>query len=158
MKKKKKGKILASRFTSSQGPAVKHSKPLPKKESTKSKGAIGFVPYKKEELILTIGDGNFSFSNALATIFEGEASNIVATAYDPGLIVVICLLLETILKQKYEDAEKNISSLTECGGTVLYNIDGTNLEAAKKRKGNEALDAQFDKIVFNFPHVGTKIL
>ena len=40
--------------------------------------------------------------------------------------------------------------------TVLFNVDAQKLEKTKvlkKRSENESL--RFDKVVFNFPHVGT---
>lgn len=98
------------------------------------------VPFDHHDSILLIGEGNFSFSNALVNTFNA-AENITAT----------CLDSETVLHQKYSDAQENIENLNENGGTVIYDFDCTSLKCAK------SLNERFDKIVFNFPHVGLGI-
>lgn len=70
--------------------------------------------------------------------------------------------------EKYPDLDAHVSALRQAGATVLFGIDATRLEDHKevrefcgmssKGQGKEALEdgtvAGFDKIVFNFPHVG----
>ncbi|RKO93962.1 hypothetical protein BDK51DRAFT_19525, partial [Blyttiomyces helicus] len=85
--------------------------------------------------------GNFSFSSALLTRLHG-ASALTATSYDP----------EPVALQKYPDLDAHVSAVREMGGTVLFGVDATELEKCKPLRG-----MLFDKIVFNFPHVGAGI-
>jgi 25S rRNA (uracil2634-N3)-methyltransferase len=87
-----------------------------------------------------IGEGNFSFARCLCDILGGD--RIIASCYDS---------LET-LTTKYPDAPTNIEGILELSGTVLYNVDATELSGSKKLKGKK-----FDRVVFNFPHVGLGI-
>ncbi|EAZ45128.1 hypothetical protein OsJ_29765 [Oryza sativa Japonica Group] len=96
--------------------------------------------YSSLQSILTVGDGDFSFSLALATAF-GSGDNLVATS------------LDTIedLRGKYSKAESNIMELKRMGATVLHGID------AKRMKDHTNLKLRrFDRIIFNFPHAGFK--
>lgn len=86
--------------------------------------------------------GNFSFARSVAELLPSIAYKIFATCYDS----------ESDLKEKYEDAIENIQAIEDLGGTVLYHIDATKLAKLKQFKGK-----RFDKIVFNFPHVGAGI-
>ncbi|XP_040383600.1 uncharacterized protein LOC102721956 isoform X2 [Oryza brachyantha] len=96
--------------------------------------------YSSVQSILTVGDGNFSFSLALATAF-GSGENVVATSLDS---------IEH-LRDKYSKAESNIMELKRLGVTVLHGID------AKRMKDHTDLKLRrFDRIVFNFPHAGFK--
>jgi len=67
-------------------------------------------------------------------------------------MVATCYDNETELKEKYSDAAENIEAIEDLGGRVLYQIDATKLASSKHFKGK-----RFDKIVFNFPHVGAGI-
>ncbi|KAG8049862.1 hypothetical protein GUJ93_ZPchr0009g1210 [Zizania palustris] len=96
--------------------------------------------YSSVQSILTVGDGDFSFSRALATAF-GSGENLVATS------------LDTIddLRSKYSKAESNITELKRLGATVLHGVN------AKRMKDHTDLKVRrFDRIVFNFPHAGFK--
>ncbi|KAF0913834.1 hypothetical protein E2562_024919 [Oryza meyeriana var. granulata] len=96
--------------------------------------------YSSIQSILTVGDGEFSFSLALATAF-GSGENLVATSLDT---------LED-LRGKYSKAESNIMELKRMGATVLHGVD------AKRMKDHTSLKLRrFDRIVFNFPHAGFK--
>ncbi|CAG8451442.1 6712_t:CDS:2 [Ambispora leptoticha] len=99
-------------------------------------------PYKQGESILLVGEGNFSFACSLAEHILTTGETITATSYDN----------EELVYEKYEDARENIKILREYGATVLFEIDGTLLEKYKVLKGK-----RFDKIIFNFPHVGMGI-
>ncbi|CAG8436355.1 2698_t:CDS:2 [Ambispora gerdemannii] len=89
-------------------------------------------PYKHGESILLIGEEHI--------LTTGET--ITATSHDS----------EELVYEKYEDARENIKILREYGATVLFEIDGTLLEKYRVLKGK-----RFDKIIFNFPHVGMGI-
>uniref|UniRef100_A0A0E0M2I9 25S rRNA (uridine-N(3))-methyltransferase BMT5-like domain-containing protein n=1 Tax=Oryza punctata TaxID=4537 RepID=A0A0E0M2I9_ORYPU len=109
-------------------------------EEEEEEGVKWLKHYSSIQSILTVGDGDFSFSLALATAF-GSGDNLVATS------------LDTIedLRGKYSRAESNIMDLKRMGATVLYRID------AKRMKDHTSLKLRrFDRIVFNFPHAGFK--
>ncbi|KAG8049864.1 hypothetical protein GUJ93_ZPchr0009g1311 [Zizania palustris] len=94
--------------------------------------------YSSVQSILTVGDGDFSFSRALATAF-GSGDNLVATSLDTY----------EDLRIKYSKAESNITELKRMGATVLHGVN------AKRMKDHTDLKARrFDRIVFNFPHAG----
>lgn len=94
--------------------------------------------YSSAQSILIVGDGDFSFSLALATAF-GSGENIVATSLDSY----------GALTSKYGKAESNVTELKRLGATVLHGVD------AKTMKLHPHLEMrQFDRIVFNFPHAG----
>ncbi|XP_003576655.1 heavy metal-associated isoprenylated plant protein 41 isoform X1 [Brachypodium distachyon] len=106
----------------------------------KGKGVKWLKHYSSAQSILIIGDGDFSFSMALATAF-GSGANLVATSLD-SYEALIC---------KYSEAESNVMELKITGATVLHGVN------AKKMKSHTYLKTrQFDRIVFNFPHAGFK--
>ncbi|KAM0915782.1 hypothetical protein ACQ4PT_010604 [Festuca glaucescens] len=94
--------------------------------------------YSSAQGILIVGDGDFSFSLALATAF-GSGENLVATSLDSY----------GALTRKYGKAEANVTELKRLGATVLHGVD------AKTMKLHSCLKMRrFDRIVFNFPHAG----
>ncbi|XP_044945744.1 uncharacterized protein LOC123394923 [Hordeum vulgare subsp. vulgare] len=94
--------------------------------------------YSTAQSILMVGDGDFSFSLALATTF-GSGWNLVATSLDSY----------EALTSKYGKAESNVRELKRLGATVLHGVD------AKKMMLHSYLETRrFDRIVFNFPHAG----
>ncbi|KAJ1680386.1 hypothetical protein EV182_000107 [Spiromyces aspiralis] len=98
-------------------------------------------PYSATNRILLVGEGNFSFAHSLAATFK-DASNMIATAYDT----------ESVVYQKYPDARHHINEFRKLGGQAMFDVDATKLEKRRLLKGK-----QFDRIVFNFPHVGLGI-
>ncbi|RDX68061.1 Heavy metal-associated isoprenylated plant protein 41, partial [Mucuna pruriens] len=94
--------------------------------------------YSSRHRILFVGEGDFSFSLCLARAF-GSAHNLVATSLDSH---------ENVGK-KYSNGLSNVMELEEKGCLVLHGVD------AKEMNQHFFLKTQrFDRIVFNFPHVG----
>nr|CAJ26365.1 hypothetical protein [Brachypodium sylvaticum] len=94
--------------------------------------------YSSAQSILIVGDGDFSFSRALATAF-GSGDNLVATSLDTyGYLSIM-----------YTEAESNVTELKRMGATVLHGVDATTMKNHTYLKNN-----RFDRIVFNFPHAG----
>jgi len=91
--------------------------------------------------ILLIGEGDFSYALGLALSLGG--SNILATSYDS--------LRE--LNKKYADCKSILNRLKTTGAQVLHGIDGTKLPECFERLGENKTQS-FDRIVFNFPHLG----
>lgn len=109
--------------------------------SKKPRRPVKPLSFTESQPILFVGEGNFSFCNALASL-HGAASNMTATCYDD----------EATVHAKYADAKDHISSFISLGGTVLYSVDATSLDSYRLLKNK-----QFAAIFFNFPHVGTGI-
>jgi len=100
------------------------------------------VPFSATDRVLLIGEGDFSFARALV---RDEKLGIV-----PANVIATTLDQENELKEKYpETLEANVEELKQKGVFVLCNVDATKLEACKALRGRT-----FDKIVWNFPHVG----
>ncbi|WVZ65330.1 hypothetical protein U9M48_014711 [Paspalum notatum var. saurae] len=93
---------------------------------------------RSAQRILLVGDGDFSFSLALATAF-GSGTNLVATSLDAY----------EDLKSKYCKTESNVAELKRMGATVLHGVD-----AKKMKLQSDLKSRKFDRIVFNFPHAG----
>ncbi|KAH9312857.1 hypothetical protein KI387_027892 [Taxus chinensis] len=96
------------------------------------------VHYSSLHRILLVGEGDFSFSSALATAF-GCAENIVATSLDTR---------ETVLGF-YKSAANSIWNLLSRGACVLHGVDATRMDQLVILSGT-----MFDRVVFNFPHSG----
>ncbi|XP_058111493.1 uncharacterized protein At4g26485-like [Magnolia sinica] len=94
--------------------------------------------YSSTQRILLVGEGDFSFSLSLAHAFR-SATNMVATSLDS----------QESLADKYNYGIGNVRELEELGCLVLHGIDAT------KMSEHFFLRTQrFDRIVYNFPHVG----
>lgn len=130
--------------------AASHATHKPQKASTKGKAKAkttskpAYIPFTPTNKILLVGEGNFSFTKALAlnpppSLEYLPAENITATAYDS----------EPECYEKYPDAEEIVKQLREKGVEVLFGVDATKLEKCTPLKGR-----RFDKIVWNFPHAG----
>jgi 25S rRNA (uracil2634-N3)-methyltransferase len=130
-----------------------HSKPLKATSSSITQKAHNqpsqsapIIPFKKTDHILLVGEGDFSFSRALvcslgcqhvtATVLEGS-ENEVCEKYPSSEGVV--------------GARKNLASLKEAGGEVRYGVD-----VSKKWYGMGRTKEKWERVVFNFPHVGGK--
>ncbi|KAI9593656.1 hypothetical protein BDF19DRAFT_424277 [Syncephalis fuscata] len=98
--------------------------------------------YTPDDTILLVGEGNFA--RALAEHhLAGQGGHLVATAYDE----------ESVARAKYEnEVGTNIDAIRVCDGTVLFDVDGTELTKCKLLHNRK-----FTKIVFNFPHAGAGI-
>ena len=88
---------------------------------------------------MLIGEGDFSFARSLVE-YHGCA-DLTATCYDS----------EAQLAEKYPQAVDNTGLITAEGQAVLYGVDATKLSQREIRKGEK-----WQRIFFNFPHVGGK--
>ena len=96
--------------------------------------------YSAFQKTLLIGEGDFSFAAALALLWQ-DASNLTATAFDD----------EASCTAKYRSLVDNVNTIRSLGGTVLFGVDATK---AHSHKG-VAKRAPFERVIFNFPHVGS---
>ncbi|PLW46969.1 hypothetical protein PCANC_06543 [Puccinia coronata f. sp. avenae] len=95
----------------------------------------------KNDQVLLVGEGNFSFTVSLLVEYSHPGDLITASTIDTK---------ETVLK-KYPDSEAILEFLEEKKVRVLFELDGCKLNQDKRIK---KLKIQFDKVIFNFPHVG----
>ncbi|KAK4049643.1 hypothetical protein OIO90_005402 [Microbotryomycetes sp. JL221] len=106
----------------------------------------GPTPFAPGERILLVGEGNFSFAHALLL----EKPAIVS----PHLLCATAFDSLTEAQQKYPDLLEHVRALKDAGATVLFGVDATKLDKTKEIKQHKG---QWDRIVFNFPHVGQGI-
>ncbi|KAL9671537.1 hypothetical protein QQ045_009106 [Rhodiola kirilowii] len=107
-------------------------------DDEESESEIWIGPYSSFHRILLVGDGDFSFALSLAKSFR-SAINIVATSIDK----------HDCLEKKYSNGVQNVRALEDMGGLVLLGIDATKMSQHFFLKTQ-----RFDRIVYNFPHVG----
>ncbi|OAE30750.1 hypothetical protein AXG93_2265s1070 [Marchantia polymorpha subsp. ruderalis] len=98
-------------------------------------GTESTIPYSREQSLLLVGEGDFSFSSALATVL-GRPFELISTSLDS----------EGLVRAKYAQSIKAVSNLKNCGAKIYYDFDATrNIFSNTQR---------FDRVIFNFPHAG----
>ena len=97
--------------------------------------------YAASQRTLLLGEGDLSFGAALALGFNGDAANLTATCFDD----------EAVATQKYSALEENAETITSLGGSALFGVDATRAHTNK----HIARHAPFERVVFNFPHLGS---
>lgn len=113
-------------------------KPKPKPKPT--------IPFLSTDRVLLVGEGDFSFSHSL--LQSHCCNSLTATSYDK----------QTTVTSKYPQARGHIQALdagdNDC--RTIYGVDATKLgkSGASDGGGKAVKKGGFDKIVFNFPHVG----
>lgn len=111
--------------------------------SEKYQGLYKTIKGKRNTLrVLTVGDGDFSFSLSIA---RGNASSkstleMVASSHESN---------DSVL-QTYSSPEI-LQELKNLGVTVLHNVDATNLSLEPALMDHKTSDKQFDYILWNFP-------
>jgi hypothetical protein len=93
-----------------------------------------FLQHFEDKKVLVVGDGDFSFSRALANT---QCCKSLYTSTLEG---------RTDLLKYYEASKAHIEEIEQLGGKVLFNIDATKID----------LTEQFDLIAWNFPHIAGK--
>ena len=97
--------------------------------------------YQSTMPTLLLGEGDFSFAGALAMLWR-DAGNLIATAYDE----------EEEAVAKYSGLPDNIATVSSCGGATLFGVDATQCH---KHKILKRMAGGFERIIFQFPHLGT---
>jgi 25S rRNA (uracil2634-N3)-methyltransferase len=124
--------------------------------SNDNNGVLGF---RRGMSILTVGDGDFTFSLGLARKLLPDRDDktktfLVATSYES----------ESTLRRVYPDFETTLCELHELGVRVAYNVDATRILETltattlpppnnddKDKSENESLERRFHRICWNFP-------
>ncbi|KAK6428593.1 hypothetical protein LTR95_015261 [Oleoguttula sp. CCFEE 5521] len=148
MPNSKKRKLIGLKHHKSKNPhkVIKHPSNAPtaatSKSATKAQTKPPILPFDPAtDRILLIGEGDFSFTRSL--VDRHAVCDLTATCFDS----------ESVLLEKYTpQASEHTSHLVVEGTTVLYDVDATKLDKHKVLTKS----ARFDKIIFNFPHVGGK--
>ncbi|KAF4322284.1 hypothetical protein BBO99_00004093 [Phytophthora kernoviae] len=127
---------MCPRMAQASKTAVGTDEPQDVAAPSASKSNVGLYNAENVKSILTVGDGNFSFSLALARALGPDSGvTFVTTSHESKQSV-----LET-----YPDGEKILAELNAMPNvTVLHEVDATD---AKQMK---ALGA-FDRVLWNFP-------
>ncbi|TVY84159.1 25S rRNA (uridine-N(3))-methyltransferase, partial [Lachnellula suecica] len=112
----------------------------PKKKHVQVSQTQLIIPFSKKEHILLIGEGDLSFARSLV---EGHGCKRVVASVLEGS--------EAELVGKYPAAEENIRVIKEAGARVVCGVD------VKKKGGVRVVGKErFERVFFNFPHVGGK--
>jgi|UniRef100_K3XBJ3 25S rRNA (uracil2634-N3)-methyltransferase len=111
-----------------------------------STARIGLYDAKQVKRILTVGDGNFSYSLALANAFRGLAGDV--SAEEKVELVATSHESKATILETYPDGERILNELNAMLSFVQvhHEIDATNKEQM------QAL-GKFDRVIWNFPCV-----
>ncbi|KAL9077921.1 MAG: hypothetical protein Q9157_003157 [Trypethelium eluteriae] len=141
MGKNKKRKLQTTHSLRIQnGHRVHKKQSTPRKRDSEAGQAMKpTIPFEADDRVLLMGEGDFSFARSM--IEHHGCANVLAT----------CLDSEVELMKKYPQAQANISYILSEEQHVLYNIDAKRLNHKEILKG-----PKWDRIIFNFPHVGGK--
>ncbi|KAL9179438.1 hypothetical protein ACHAXT_008728 [Thalassiosira profunda] len=116
-----------------------------RKSNAGSEGAMG---YRRGMNVLTVGDGDFTFSLAMARHVVGndnsERGVVVATSYEDS----------ATLRGVYPDFDDTLQSLKAYGDTTVgYNVDATRLDETLPKQLSRKTNGRvkFHRICWNFP-------
>lgn len=110
----------------------------------RSEGTLG---YRDGMAVLTVGDGDFSFSLALAHLLSssnetGMVKKVVASSYEK----------EETLRRVYPEFDETLAELKSLGATVFFEVDATRLaETLPPGVLGKGEENAFHRIVWNFP-------
>ena len=102
------------------------------------------IPFEPENRILLVGEGDFSFSRSL--LEHRAITSLYTTSLDSRSAVL----------SKYPQAAAHVKAIeAEETCNVEYGVDATKLgRTGGGGGGKEVRKGEWDRIVFNFPHVG----
>ncbi|KAL9602578.1 MAG: hypothetical protein Q9219_001722 [cf. Caloplaca sp. 3 TL-2023] len=135
----------------SKSKAKGHNKPKEAHSSTtRNTQQSPTIPFSPTDHILLVGEGDFSFARSL--FYHHKPRSLVATCYDSAARLAEKYPQSTDLIRDLEDAADEDESTNL---KILYNVDATRLGKGGSTGGGKAVArGGFDKLAFNFPHVG----
>mgnify|MGYP001761228051 FL=1 len=159
MAKRGKGKLrtaLANHTARSQQRAYEKKRELERGSKAKSAPSSSVPkrtvqPFLRDDTILLVGEGNFSFTLALLSApYHHPPHRILATSYDS----------EEEVYKKYPDARDIIHQIRQMSGAhasriLAFNVDAGALHKCDAVTGtNKSDQRRWSKVWFGFPHVG----
>jgi len=113
----------------------------PKKKHAQASQTKPIIPFERKEKILLVGEGDLSFSRCLVEVHK--CKDVTATVLEGS---------EEELVGKYPQAQENIEVIREGEGVVKCGVD------VARKNGLRVVGAKggFERVFFNFPHVGGK--
>jgi 25S rRNA (uracil2634-N3)-methyltransferase len=139
MAKHKKRKLTASQSSNKREPGL--PKPQKPAKQASARTASPIIPFGAEERILLVGEGDFSYAKSI--VENHGCCDVTATCLDTK---------DEVLRKYDPQAEEHIRYLEDEAQTVVYNTDAIKLDSNKALKKS----GLFERILFNFPHVGGK--
>lgn len=102
-------------------------------------------PFEKNDTVLLIGEGNFSFARALLSAPRCHPPQLVlATSYDT----------EDECYQKYPDARENVAEIRKIAGPHANRVVAFGVDAGALERCPLVRQGEWSKVWFGFPHVG----
>lgn len=103
--------------------------------------------------ILTVGDGDFSFSLALARALYPDASSAGRRIEGPGRLVATSHESEASVLQVYPNAAATLAELRSRGVAVYHDVDATDLQTTLP-PCTQQVPMRFHRVIWNFPCIG----
>ncbi|CAK7240157.1 MAG: hypothetical protein STHCBS139747_001594 [Sporothrix thermara] len=132
--------------------------PAPPKSSSAASSAgqhaAPTIPFHPEDdAILLVGEGDLSFAASL--VEHHNCLNVTATVLEENAEALVA---------KYPQAADNAARIIEGEGKVLYHVDAKTMgpftrggrDKDKDKDKDKARVGMYDRILFNFPHIGGK--
>lgn len=102
-------------------------------------------PFEKDDTVLLVGEGNFSFARALLSAPRSHAPHLVlATSYDT----------EAECYAKYPDARENVAEIRRIAGVYADRVVAFGVDAGALDRCALVTQGSWSKVWFGFPHVG----
>lgn len=98
--------------------------------------------------VLTVGDGDFSFSLAIARLLLSKHDGNKCKGPKPSLVATSYESRET-LRKVYPNFDKTASELDSLGAILCFEVDATRL--AETLPSSVAKSMKFNRIIWNFP-------
>lgn len=119
-------------------PPQAKTKQIAKKTKVHKQNREPTIPFDVFDNILLVGEGDLSF--ALSLLHDHGCASLTATTYDS----------EVALIEKYPHVVDAIRQIKDEDQEVMHDVDAQKLSSNKDLKKK----APFDRIIFNFPHIG----
>ena len=154
-KKQKHNKLSRAPYDKSRiktsAPYLKNEAKAPQQSQKRSSQQSPTIPFAPSDRILLIGEGDFSYAHSLYS--HHDCHSLVATCYDSAAQLTEKYPQAAAFIQELENAAREEQDLDI---VILYHVDATKLgkPGSSAGGGKEIKKGGFDRVIFNFPHVG----